>query len=155
MVFNSIKAIEKDIEKKINKAMHDAQEKVHFIIDNFLNQYYNEFTPSEYIRTHQLLHSLVKSDVRKYGNSVQAEVYFDASAMNYENGFIKIKSTAETGQMGYATWGAHQVLDTAMHGTHGGYIKGTPIWDRSEAVLDRQAIDILVHSLQTNGIPIK
>lgn len=155
MVFNSIKEIERDIEKKIIKAMHDAQEKVHFIIDGFLNQYYNEFTPAEYIRTHQLLHSLVKSDIKKYGNSVQAEVYFDASAMSYENGFVRIKSTAETGEMGYATWGAAQVLDTAMHGTHGGYIKGTAIWDKSEAILDAQAIDILKHSLQTNGIPIK
>lgn len=151
MVFKSEAQLRKYILDKCKIAVAEAQSKAYRVIDTFLNEYYNEFTPEEYIRTHQLLNSLVKTDIKSTGAGYVAEIYFDVSKLNYQTGEIPLRS----GRTGYATWSGEKVLETAMHGSHGGYKRGTAIWDRSMTVLNTQMIDILKHSLQANGIPIR
>lgn len=135
MTFKNKEQLENFLLKKCKTAVANTEKKVYKTIDGCLKKYYSEFEPKEYIRTKQLLHSLVKTDVKQVGKGYEAEVYFDESALDYQTGWVEIKSTQETGAMGYATWGAEEVLDTAMHGTHGGYISGTPIWDKSMSIL--------------------
>lgn len=153
MTFKNKKEFEKYILSKCKIAVAQTEEKIYRVIDSCLKKYYNEFTPDEYIRTKKLLNSLVKSRVISTGNGFEAEVYFDESRLNYENGVMPLKHTPEHGMYGWATWGADEVLDTAMKGSHGGYVSGTAIWNESNAVLG-DILALLRRELISQGIPI-
>lgn len=149
MVFKSQKELENFLLQKFKVAVAQAEQKVYQVIDRCLDQYYGEFKPDEYIRTQKLLNSLVKTGVKKVGNGYEAEVYFDEKQLNYQTGVVQTQHGT-----GYATWGAEEVLDTAMHGSHGGYIDGTAIWETSQAVLGDIYV-LLRNELIAQGIPIK
>ena len=149
MVFKNEKQLENFLLSKFRTAITQAQERVYRVIDGALKQYYSEFTPDEYIRTEKLLHSLVKSNVKRVGSGYEAEVYFEEKQLNYQTGVIETQHGT-----GYATWGADEVLDTAMHGSHGGYIDGTAIWGTSKAVLG-DIYALIKQELIKQGIPIK
>lgn len=129
-------------------AIKAAEERIYAVIKKTLVQYYSEFEPDEYIRTLQLLHSLVKTQVISTGNGFEAKVYFDADMLNYQKGVIPTQHGT-----GYATWGADEVLDTAMNGSHGGYISGTAVWGTSMAVLG-DICNLIVQELIKQGIPV-
>lgn len=150
MVFKSIEEFESYVLAKCGNAVASAEQKVHSVIDSFLSTYYGEFAPDEYIRTNQLMHSLVRTGVKSTGNGFEAEVYFDVGKLNYKQGLVPLQS----GRMGYATWDGGKVLDTAMHGSHGGYVGGTPIWDASMTQLGN-ILELLKQELIKQGIPIK
>lgn len=150
MVFKNEKQLKDFLLAKCKVAIAQTEEKVYQVIDGALQQYYSEFEPTEYIRTQQLLHSLVKSDIKKVKNGYEAEVYFDSGLMHYETEHVLRKS----GWYGSATWGAEEVLDTAMNGSHGGYIDGTAIWGTSKAVLG-DICTLIKNELIAQGITIK
>lgn len=149
MIFKNEAQLKSFILSKCGNAVANAEKKIHQIIDNCLNEYYGEFSPNEYIRTYQLLHSLVKSGVKSTGNGFEAEVYFDEGALSYQTGVVLTQHGT-----GYATWGAGKVLDTAMHGSHGGYESGTAIWDKSKTIIG-DIYKLLKQELIAQGIPIK
>lgn len=140
--------IKKDIESKAKVAVFNTREKIYSVIEKNLRVYYGEYRPKEYIRTQQLLNSLVRQS-----SGLHAEVYFDAGALNYENGVMELQHTSETGVYGWATWGAAEVLDTSMHGSHGGYVSGTAIWDNSMSELG-DIIALIVKELRAAGLPV-
>ena len=132
--FKNEKQLKDFLLAKCKAAIVQAEEKIHRIIDSCLQQFYSEFEPDEYIRTSQLLHSLVRSGVKSTANGFEAEVYFDVGKLNYKTGEIPTQHGT-----GYATWDAETVLKVAMTGDyggkpHGGYMTGTAIWTES---LDR------------------
>ena len=149
MVFKNEAQLKNFLMVKCKNAVVQAQEKVYRIIDRCLDQYYGEFKPDEYIRTQKLLNSLVKSNIKQVGNGFEAEVYFDEKQLNYQTGVVSTQHGT-----GYATWGAEEVLDTAMHGSHGGYIDGTAIWGTSQVVLG-DIYALLRNELIAQGIPLK
>ena len=141
-----------DIKRKISasckKASGQIEQEIYMVIDSCLNEYYGEFKPEEYIRTGKLLHSMVhKSASSNSGFTI--DVYFDSGLLDYENGVIPLKN----GGYGWATWGAEEVLDTAMHGSHGGYVGGTAIWDESMSELG-DIIALVVSKLKAAGLPV-
>lgn len=129
MTFGSIEALEAALVKAATAAVAQVEGQVYGEFKGSLSQYYGEFTPAEYIRTGALTNSLERTGVRSTGSGAAADVYF--TTPSYQNGLIPIQSTPITGRLGYATWSGGQVLDTAMHGSHGGYVDGTAIWDDS------------------------
>ena len=149
MVFKNEAQLKKILLAKCKSALVQAQDKVYQIINKCLDQYYGEFKPDEYIRTYKLFNSLVKSNIKSVGNGFEAEVYFDEKQLIYQTGVISTQHGT-----GYATWGADEVLDTAMHGSHGGYIDGTAIWGTSQAVLG-DIYALIKKELIAQGIPIK
>ena len=154
MVFKNEKDLERFLLKKCQAAIADAENKIYAEIKSTLVQFYSEFSPDEYIRTNQLLHSLVKSNIKKIGNSYEAEVYFDASLLNYQTGVIPTQH-----RTGYATWGSETVLEVAMTGSygglpHGGYAGGTAVWTVSQEKLG-DIWKLLEQNLRAQGIPIK
>lgn len=154
MVFKNEKQLKDFLLAKCQSAIVQAEEKVHRIIDDCLKQYYNEFAPDEYIRTQQLLHSLVRSGVKSTANGFEAEVYFDVGKLNYQTGHIATQHGT-----GYATWDAETVLRVAMTGDygglpHGGYEGGTAIWTESLQRLGN-ILELLKQELIAQGIPIK
>lgn len=148
--FSTSSALKKEILRRSNIAISNVRDEIYKVIDANLNIYYGEYDPVEYIRTQQLMRSLVKTNVFTTGSGVEAEVYFDAGALNYQNGEVLLQS----GNYGWATWGAEEVLDTAMHGSHGGYTDGTPIWDKSMSDLGN-IISKIVKALIAAGLPVK
>lgn len=144
----NIEEIEADIQKKAELGIIKTRDEIYNTIHKCLRMYYGEFDPNSYIRTFQLLNSLVK-----VSGGLHAEVYFDAGALNYKNGTIELKHTPTSGIYGFATWGSGEVLDTAMHGSHGGYVGGTAIWDDSMAELG-DIVSLIVKELKAAGLPI-
>ena len=110
-------------------AVAQVEKKVYEEFAGNLNQYYGEFIPAEYIRTGALLGSLEHTGAMSTGSGAKARVYF--TTPSYQTGSVPLQS----GRTGWATWSGGQVLDTAMHGSHGGYVGGTAIWDESMASL--------------------
>lgn len=127
------------------RALAKAQDKVYRIIDLYLQRFYADYDPVVYDRTRQLLHSLVKGNIRQEGNELIAEVYF------------KLNYIYETG----ARPSGEDVMFQASHGGHGAkglkvvYGSGEDVWYTPLEILDAQAIDILKQMLISEGIPIR
>ena len=167
MTFNSLDALKEYISSKCGVAIKSAQEEVHGIIQKFVEQYYSEFTPSVYERTYQLYNSLVKTGVKQAGGSWVAEVYFDASRLNYSSkglhghpvsgGYMNPYNHVVTddGVFRNPKGSGGATLSAAAHGSHGGYKGGTAIWDAPMKILDEEALNILKKALIEAGIPIK
>ena len=149
MKFRSEEEIKSYIMSRIKNSVAMSEKKAHEIINNFLKQYYSEFSPSVYERTYQRLHSLVKSEVASTGNGYKAEIYFDISKLDYSMKLVNGKQVPNKG------WSEEKTLEAAMTGSHGGYSFGTPIWTESETMLNANMINILKQYLISSGIPIR
>lgn len=162
MTFNSLDELKNYILSRSQVAIEQAQEKVAMIINHFLTEYYREFEPEVYVRTYQLLRSLIKSDVKCTGNGWYAEVYFDLSALDYSTRVVPAQFAWASGDNTYhrQPWNGGNtawVLGTAMTGglPHGGYTGGTAIWTESMKVLNKEAIKILKEKLIAAGVPVR
>lgn len=165
MVFKSVKELENHILTKSETAIKLAQEKIAMIINHFLTQFYKEYDPIVYVRTEQLLCSLVKSRIKETPKGLVAEVYFDANALDYSTRIIPAQFSSSDKIGNNNTYHRNKwtdentawVLETAMTGSlpHGGYAEGTAIWTESMKILNKDAIDILKEKLVQAGIPIK
>ena len=156
MVFKNEKELEKFLLQKCKADVAGTEQKVHNIIDKCLNQFYEQYEPEEYIRMYQLLHSLVKSDVKKVGNGYEAEVYFNIDGIHYQNGLVETKSG-----YGYANWDKDTILDVVMTGSysglpHGGRAGGTVIWTKSQDIIRTLGgvYKMLERELTAIGVPI-
>ena len=140
MVFKNERQLKSFLLAKCKNAVISAEEKVHRIIDGCLKQFYSEFDPDQYIRTEKLLHSLVKSGVKPTSSGFEAEVYFDASTLDYATG----------------SWDGETVLNVAMESIvpHGGYTGGTAVWTTSRQILGN-VFELLEQELKAQGVPIK
>lgn len=127
MAFSNEAALKAALVAACTTAVAQVEEKVHGTFNEKLNKFYGEFTPAEYIRTNALMGSLQRTGATSTGNGAVADVYF--TTPSYQTGWIPIQSTPVTGRLGWASWSGGQVLDTAMHGSHGGYAGGTAVWD--------------------------
>lgn len=162
MTFNSFDELKKYILSHSKVAIELAQNKVAYIINHFLTEYYNEFPPLVYIRTYQLLNSLVKTDIKSTGNGWVADVYFDLSALDYSKRVVPPQFSWGDDDNTYHRdpWddaNTKWVLDTAMTGglPHGGAYGGTAIWVESMKELSKDKIEILKKALLDAGIPVK
>lgn len=151
MTFKNEKQLRDFLLQKCKVAIVSAEEKVHRTIDDCLKQFYAEFDPDEYIRTSQLLHSLVRSGVKSTGDGFEAEVYFDVGLLNYQKGVVPTQHGT-----GFATWDSETVLRVAMESgvPHGGHVSGTAIWTESMVRLGN-IFELLKQELINQGIPIK
>ena len=169
MTFNSFGELKNYILSKSQIAIRVAQEEVYGIIYKFVKQYYSEYDPSVYERTYQLLRSLVKTEVVPTDNGWEAQIYFDIGALDYTiKTFTKpeyywdetyhspfCSATSTDGVFENPKGSGQKVVESAMHGKHGGKASGTAIWDESKRILDREAINILKKWLERYGIPLK
>lgn len=129
MEFSSIEALKAALVGAAVAGVAQVEEEVHSTFAEKLNKYYGEFTPAEYIRTGALQSSLDRTGAGSTGSGAFAKVFFNTPG--YQQGLVPIKSTPITGEYGWATWDGGKVLETAMHGSHGGYVGGTAIWDEA------------------------
>ena len=149
MTFDSTDALKNYILSQCAIAIRYAQMEVFNIIDKFLMNYYSEFSPEVYERTQQLLHSLVKSDIKSTGDGYEAEIYFDVGLLDYSMKTINGIQVPNKG------WSEQATLEAAAHGSHGGWVSGTAIWDDPMKIIDAKAIEILKKHLIAAGIPLR
>lgn len=172
MVFKREEELERFLLQKCKEAITQTEQKVFDVIDKCLRRFYAEFEPEFYIRTQQLLHSLVRSRVVSDGKGFKAEVYFDVGLLNYEKGSVLLKKTmtipilTKNGDIryiqtnyGYANWDENTVLNVAMTSglPHGGYASGTAVWEDAMRALASLGgvFEMLLKELKAQGIPIK
>jgi hypothetical protein len=89
----SIKDVEKFLEQKVIYALKQTQNEVYKVIQDFIRKYYDEQVfydgnvmtnkPKYYERTFQFFNSLVKSEIKKNGNTYWCEVYIDPTQLDY------------------------------------------------------------------------
>lgn len=149
MTFNNIEEIKSYVMIHMKNSVKKAQEQVYQIVNRFVKEYYAEFSPSMYERTYQLYRSLVKSEIKDTGKGYTCEVYFDVSALDYAMKTVNGKTISNK------SWSEEKILSTAAHGSHGGYINGTAIYDEPLRVLNSEGIEILRRMLISEGIPIR
>ena len=144
-MFKSEEQLKSFVLAKCKNAVAKTQEEVYRIIDVFMQRFYDEYDPIEYERTRKFMQSLVKSDVRKVGNEIKTEVYFDL-------GYVYNTGANPSGEqvMQAAEWGRHGAMGLAVAD-----FKGTSIWHESLAILDAKAINTLKSMLIAEGIPIR
>lgn len=149
MTFETTESLKNYILSKINIAIQETQERVYEIIHKFVKQYYAEYSPSIYERTYQLFNSLVKSEIKESGNGYIAEIYFDIGLLDYH---MKRIHGIEVSNKG---WSEEKTLSAAAHGSHGGWVSGTAIWDEPLEKLNAEAYEILKQMLIDAGIPLR
>lgn len=167
MTFDSIEALKSYILSKSQVAIQKAQEQIYQVIDRFVKEYYAEYSPIVYERTYQLYRSLVKSEIIYTGNGWEAQVYFDISMLDYQikqlhgnpvdGGYMNPYNGAISpdGTFSNPKGSAELVMESAAHGSHGGWAGGTAIWDDPIAILNVEAYNILKRMLISEGIPIR
>lgn len=149
--FDSVSAVKRDLYKRTKSAVKIAQNKAYLVIRTFLNQYYDNYSPSEYLRTYRFLCSLVKGEVVGTGTGWEAKVYFDAGKLTYEK---KVHTWTWDGEVS-ATGDPYKTLEAALHGSHGGhYVGGTEVWDKTERFFDEQGVELLKRAMIDANIPI-
>lgn len=165
MTFNSIDELKNYLLSQSGVAIKIAQERIFKIIEDFLLKFYEEFSPEVYVRTYQLLCSLVKTGITSTGNGWTAEVYVDIGSLNYSNRIVPqgqpwsdyAKPENTYHREDWSDANTEWVVETAMTGSepHGGYSGGTAIWTESMEEINRDLIKILRQSLIDAGIPVK
>lgn len=73
------KALGKQIEKSLDKTAEQLLTKAKNLI---MTEFYNQFTPEEYVRTWQLLDGCVRSSVTHSNNTYSVEIYMDETTAN-------------------------------------------------------------------------
>lgn len=106
----STSQLEKLINTRIQKAVKMTRDYIYEMVHFHLMEYYRDYSPKSYMRTYQLLDSLVKMNVKVSGNMITAEVKIDEDYLNSEY---------EIGD-----WTGLQVVKSAEAGLHGGYAVG-------------------------------
>ena len=168
MNITSSKQLEQVLMAKYEAAIAGARDEIYDIIDSFLKDFYFEFEPSVYKRTRQLLRSLVKTDVKRVGNRVEASVYFDLDTLDYSMKIVTdnfpwaTEAERDAGEKVNTyhrqSW-SHEndiaVFEMAAHGSHGGAVKGTAIWDKPHAIINSRWRNILKEMLLKQGISIR
>ena len=159
MVFKNEKELERFILSKCRSALTKTQERVYRIIDKFLNDFYNDYDPSSYTRTEQLLHSLVKSEIIQSGKGYEAKVYFDLDGLSYAGGNPSGEQVMEAASQGLH--GAIGDIPNSKYNSKFQYIEGNTgvsVWDGAKGpvkILDAKVIEILKDMLIAEGILIK
>lgn len=143
MVFKNEEQLKSFLLKKCTNAVAKTEKEVYETFDKNINNFYGEFTPYVYERTDKLRNSLSATEVTQIGDGTYANVYFDASTMNYTTG----------------SWSGETVLQVALNSSvpHGGFANGTAIFEESMlAMHDRGGVkEMLKQNLILEGIPIE
>lgn len=77
--------LKKAIDEEIKITVKNLSEKIHELAQDFIEQWYEDYTPTAYERTRQLLESCTLIDVKRNGVGYEAYVMLDSSKMHHAN----------------------------------------------------------------------
>lgn len=149
--FNSVAELELYVVQRMHPAVRAVQERVHQIIQKYLEQFYGEYQPSVAIRTWQVFNSLVKTAVVRSGKGWEGEVYFDLGALSHPSSYI-----GQDGRTVTKGWSEGAILASVMVGaTHGGATGGVPVWTNAMGEINPQWVSWFKQELIAAGIPVQ
>ena len=131
-------------EKQCYYLVDKVAEKVKGNIEEFIKEYYLEYSPIYYERTWRLLNSVVKTKPKKIPNGYEVEIYIDTS--------IKYPSTWRG-----KPWTMENTMYMANQGQHGRFHGGYPhLWDEiySDTYDSEEIIGQFRTFMQSKGINI-
>lgn len=134
----------KAIETEAAKALSQTADYTKSIIDDFIKEWYSDYTPTVYDRTYQFLASVVRSEViRQSGNRLTVSVYLDKNLLHH--------ATDEEGIL--------QAADSGLHGSIYNHFEDgerhVRLWsDAEQEIRDKELIfDAFENYLKNKGIP--
>ena len=98
--FNNFKDLFKSIKSDTEQALNHTTDLTKELIDSFINQWYNDYTPTVYERTYQLLNAVIRTDVQKSGNKMNVTIYLDKCLLAYDTDTDGILQAADNGLHG-------------------------------------------------------
>lgn len=110
-------------------------------IEEFVKDYYQEYTPQFYNRVWNFLNSVVRTEAVKTGNAWCAKVYIDTT-ITYDNGWT-MKATAEQANKG-------------LHGSyHAIHVSDSHFWDDAmEEIHSPEFINKFASFLMSKGLNV-
>lgn len=150
MLIHNSRELKQALLPKIKQAVGITQAQAYNIIDDVLQQFYNEYTPEYYKRTNQLLRSLVCSKIEELPNGYRATVYFDYKRLKYK----RWKNGEWTGA-DEMDFGGVRGLHGYKGKNHSIPIKGSKFWSTPQKEISDKIIETLLKNLKSAGIPIK
>ena len=145
--FKSSKELKDYIIGKSYEAMQRAEEYVYKVLDDAMKAFYADYPDGKYKRTEQLLHSCVKSDIRRKGNGWESYVYFDYTSLKYTTGS---KPTGEQ-VMQASAQGLHGAMDMKMVSGN----TGVDAWNTPVEIINSEFMGKFKEYLIQAGIPVK
>ena len=139
---SSMKQLQKALMPTMANMTGVLAERVYEILNYFLQEYYNSYSPVYYRRQYDFLRSAIKVEPKVKGNKVIASVYIDTDHLdNYYDA---------TGE---------EVASWANQGLHGGTVEGnnTPhVWDDTvkNTVGNGELLKLAVDYLRSKGISV-
>ena len=141
-IVSSMNQLQKALIPAMTGMVDVLAERVYEILNYFLQEYYNSYSPVYYRRQYDFLRSAIKVEPKVKGNKVIASVYIDTDHLdNYYDA---------TGE---------EVASWANQGLHGGTVEGnnTPhVWDDTvkNTVGNGELLKLAVDYLKSKGIPV-
>lgn len=115
MLIKNDAQLKRAMQQAAKQALSEVEEQLKVCIDNYVRQYYTEYTPHQYKRTYQFLRSITKTEVSVRGNTISCDIHINTN-LNYSDP-------------------ATEVIDIINQGYHGNkYVKGIPVW---QTAMDR------------------
>lgn len=138
-VYSTFVALQKDIEVRTSKAVKIASTRLLGKLQELINsEFYDQYDPTRYQRTFQFYDSAVTEML----TSLSAEIFMDASLMQYKN-----------------DWTGETQIEAANQGIHGGWYTEESLrhkyWDVFEDYCDKNAVPILREELRKQDLTIK
>ena len=133
--FTSIGAMKNYILKTFDVALEQEAFNIEQIFQRYLWTFYDEYTPTWYVRTFMLMHSFVMYDVIHTGNGAYIEGDFDG---HWETG----------------NWTDEQILFVNLTGSHGGVAGGTSVWGEGLADIRQTIFADMKAFLRGAGLPV-
>ena len=123
--------LELGLRAELEKYINVAGARVWKLINDSIEQYYDNYEPSRYEREYQFFKSCIKTNPKWHGDEVEIEVYIDSESMVYRP--KKEEQERPSGK---------QVVDWANRGLHGGLDVNDDhkVWDDPISELDRGQI---------------
>lgn len=146
--FTSEAALRAYIEARAKVGVAKTGEEINDVLEEKVGSFYGAYAPTSYIRTGTLRDSLKNKTA-----GLRVDVGFDEGSMWYAQGVMKLQHTGESDKYGWATWDGAKVLETAMHGSHGGWRRTTGIWEPALAQLG-DIEELTADNMRAAGLPL-
>ena len=140
-VMRNIAQLQNSLDRYATYITDKIADKIKITIEEFIKYYYKEYTPEFYSRVWNFLNSVVRTDVKRIGNSCCAEIYIDTS-ITYYNG-----------------WTMEGTAKQANQGFHGYYhpvkVGDMRFWcDALKEIHSKQFLDQFTYFFKTKGLTV-
>ena len=98
--YNNFIDLFKAMQSVTEKALDETADYIHNLIQDFVNQWYADYDPTQYQRTFQLLNCVTRTHIRKIGDKRKVYIYLDTAQLNYNTDTQGVLEAANNGLHG-------------------------------------------------------